>query len=128
MSEPWRHKAACSGKDTAYWFPEQTGPYNPATARAVAICRSCPVQLACLAHAQEQPEHHGIWGGLTPAQRLGMRRNPVIEHGTNHGYNRHLHYGQPACELCKRAHAEYQDAKRRIRERARTRDRIEEIS
>lgn len=129
MSEPWRHKAACNGKDTAYWFPEQTNAYNPASARAVAICRSCPVQLACLTHAQEQPEHYGIWGGLTPKERLGLRRSSVtIDHGTNNGYNRHLAYGQTPCEPCKRAHNEVQAAKRRIRQRAATRDRFEEIS
>ena len=128
MSEPWRHKAACNGHDSADWFPEKTGAYNPATARAVAICKTCPVQQACLTHAQELPEHHGIWGGLTPEQRRGLRRRVTITHGTRQGYGAHLRYGQIPCEPCKRANTEIAAAQRRIRQRAETRDLIEEIS
>jgi len=129
MSEPWRHKAACDGQDTNLWFPDTTGPHNPNTARALATCRRCEVQLQCLAYAQDKPELHGIWGGLTEGQRRGMRHgNPPIEHGTRHGYNQHLSYGRPTCRACRTAHAEYQAATRRIRERARTRNQIEEVS
>lgn len=126
MSDPWRHKAACDGQDTAWWFPDKTGAYNPATAKAVAICRTCPVQADCLAHAQDKPEYHGIWGGLTPEQRRGLRRRVTIEHGTRQGYGAHLRYGQPPCAACRRANTEIQAAQRRIRERSKTRNDIEE--
>ena len=128
MSEPWRHKAACNGHDMSWWFPEKTGGRNPDTARAVAICRSCPVQANCLAFAQEQPEFHGIWGGLTPEQRRGLRRQVTIVHGTRQGYGAHVRYGQPPCEACNRVNSEIQAAQRRIPEPARTRHQIEEIS
>ena len=128
MSEPWRHRASCDGEDTSWWFPDKTGACNPATARAVAICKTCPVQQACLTHAQELPEHHGIWGGLTPEQRRGLRRRVTITHGTRQGYGAHLRYGQIPCEPCKRANTEIAAAQRRIRQRAETRDLIEEIS
>ena len=128
MSEPWRHKAACNGEDTSWWFPEKSGSHNPATARALALCRACPVQAPCLAQAQDNPELHGIWGGLTPEQRRGLRRTITIEHGTRQGYSAHLRYGQPPCEPCRRVNAEIQSEQRRIRQRAQTRDHIEETA
>ena len=74
MSEPWRHKAACSGMDTNEWFPIATG-YSTDYRKAVAICRVCPVQLACLRTAIEDGENHGIWGGLNPKQRRDLRQD-----------------------------------------------------
>ena len=74
MRDPWRHKAACAGMDTALWFPLVTG-ISPDHKKAVETCRQCPVQLACLRTAIEAPEHHGIWGGLTPQQRKDLRRD-----------------------------------------------------
>lgn len=40
---------------------------------AKALCRVCPVRAACLEHAQRSGEVHGIWGGLTPAERRELR-------------------------------------------------------
>lgn len=40
---------------------------------AKALCRVCPVRAACLEHAQRAGEVHGIWGGLTPAERRELR-------------------------------------------------------
>lgn len=74
MSELWRDKAACAGMDPNYWFPETVG-HSPAHKRAIDICRSCEVQLACLRTAIENNEHHGIWGGMTSQQRTELRRN-----------------------------------------------------
>lgn len=113
MSEPWRHRAACNGHDTNWWFPDKTGPDNPYTRRALALCHGCPVQLPCLAHAQAKPEKHGIWGGLTERQRYGLRaRPPIISHGTESGYQKHLKHGQEPCEPCRTAHTETQRTKR----------------
>ena len=38
-------------------------------AQAKAICRECPVQPECLDYALGIREPHGIWGGLTEAER-----------------------------------------------------------
>lgn len=110
MSEPWRHKAACNGQPTNWWFPDTTGPRNPLTARALNLCRTCEVQTHCLEHAQTKPERYGIWGGLDERQRLGLRaRRPVIiSHGTESGYQKHLKYGQPPCQPCRDAHTDRQ--------------------
>ena len=34
-----------------------------------AICRACPVQVACLTYALDAGEAHGIWGGLSADER-----------------------------------------------------------
>ena len=130
MSEPWRHRAACGGQDTSWWFPDKTGAHNATTARALALCRSCPVQTPCLTHAQDAPEYHGIWGGMTPEQRRGLRRRTIAitQHGTRQGYTAHLRYGEIPCGPCKAANTAIQAAQRRIRQRAQAEHDIEGIS
>ncbi|WP_079408321.1 WhiB family transcriptional regulator [Streptomyces sp. 3211] len=61
----WHQDAACSGSDTELFFPEQKGLAQ----KAQIICESCPVITNCLAHAQEQPERFGVWGGVTAKGR-----------------------------------------------------------
>jgi|BarGraNGADG00212_1021973.scaffolds.fasta_scaffold161964_2 WhiB family redox-sensing transcriptional regulator len=34
-----------------------------------AICRRCPVQRQCAAHALATPEPYGVWGGMSEADR-----------------------------------------------------------
>lgn len=131
MSDSWRDNAACLGKDTTYWFPESpTNGRCPSTRYAIQICRACPVRDQCLTTALLTPEPWGIWGGLTERQRAAQRprRSQIHPHGTNAGYARHLAIGERACQPCRDGHAAYQAAKRRIRERALTRDDIKEIS
>ena len=43
-------------------------------AQAKAVCAQCPVKNACLDYAMATPEHEGLWGGLTDAERKAMRR------------------------------------------------------
>lgn len=128
MSEPWRHRAACRDRDTNYWFPEKRGANNPATVMAVSICKTkCPVIEQCLKWAMDKPELHGIWGGKTAEERRGMRRQRTsrINHGTHAGYLLHANWGIPYCEPCRKAHTDYTAARRRIRERAKTRHDLE---
>lgn len=40
---------------------------------AKAICRSCPIRLACLDAAMANKEKHGVWGGRTVAERALYR-------------------------------------------------------
>jgi hypothetical protein len=45
------------------------------TVRRLATITSelaCPVRGECLAHALAIGERHGVWGGLTTSQRLGL--------------------------------------------------------
>lgn len=47
--------------------------YELAIANAKALCSGCPVQPECAAWAIERRED-GVWGGLTDADRIAVRR------------------------------------------------------
>lgn len=64
----WRTRGLCQGVDPETFFP---APSEPADA-AVALCRTCDVQGACLAWALEVGDCHGVWGGTTPRERRAM--------------------------------------------------------
>lgn len=131
--DDWRNQAACKGDPHPdNWFPDVPGAKSEAAARALDICSGCPVATQCATYAHTAPERYGIWGGLTEPQRKRMRQaqnrpaNPNIVHGTNAGYQRESYYKIPPCPDCKEAHRQFQLAKRRIRERAKTRNNLEE--
>ena len=61
------------GVDPEVFFPlpsDRTG-----IAAAKAICAECPVRTQCLMQALEYGDGHGIFGGLTPAERREVRLN-----------------------------------------------------
>ncbi|GAA2345842.1 hypothetical protein GCM10010170_032270 [Dactylosporangium salmoneum] len=64
----WRIRGACQKVDPETFFP---APTEPADA-AVALCRTCDVQGACLAWALEVGDCHGVWGATTPRERRAM--------------------------------------------------------
>ncbi|MFB9186938.1 WhiB family transcriptional regulator [Dactylosporangium sucinum] len=64
----WRMRGACQTVDPETFFP---APSEPADA-AVALCRTCDVQGACLAWALEVGDCHGVWGATTPRERRAM--------------------------------------------------------
>jgi WhiB family transcriptional regulator, redox-sensing transcriptional regulator len=64
----WRARGACQTVDPETFFP---APSEPADA-AVALCRTCTVQGACLAWALEVGDCHGVWGATTPRERRAM--------------------------------------------------------
>ena len=64
---------ACAGVDTDLFFPPD-GWQRAAVERARTICRSCPFLAACTAYAMDRPALHGMWGGLTQAERAALRR------------------------------------------------------
>lgn len=67
----WRERAACRGRTDVSWFPASPD----AAAPALAICARCPVIAECAIEADERPEEHGIWAGLTEQQRRRRRSN-----------------------------------------------------
>ena len=74
MSErTWQLRAACRGPESALFFPptypERKDDRDGREARAKAICAECPVRAECLDYALSIREPHGIWGGLTEAER-----------------------------------------------------------
>ncbi|GAA3291587.1 MULTISPECIES: WhiB family transcriptional regulator [Dactylosporangium] len=64
----WRIRGACQTVDPETFFP---APTEPADA-AVALCRTCDVQGACLAWALDVGDCHGVWGATTPRERRAM--------------------------------------------------------
>ena len=66
----WRSRAACRGRSPAIFFPVGKDP--SAYAQARLICAGCPVREDCLeTHLAEQL---GLWGGLSPPERVALRR------------------------------------------------------
>src|SRR5256886_6058385 len=64
----WRTRGVCQTVDPETFFP---APSEPADT-AVALCRTCDVQGACLAWALEVGDCHGVWGATTPRERRAM--------------------------------------------------------
>ena len=69
----WQLRAACRGPESVLFFPptspERKDERDAREAKAKAICHECPVRDACLDYALSIREPHGIWGGLTEAER-----------------------------------------------------------
>ncbi|RPE40224.1 transcription factor WhiB [Streptomyces sp. Ag109_O5-1] len=71
----WRKSAVCRTKDPELFFPKGTeGPWALAIEEAKAACRRCPAVEACLQFAFQTGIDHGIFGGLTEAERRSLRR------------------------------------------------------
>jgi WhiB family redox-sensing transcriptional regulator len=75
----WQQDAACKdAPDPDVFFP---GKGEDAEA-AKRVCASCPVLGECLEFAlatMRAPERdHGVYGGLTPAERARLRGGPVL--------------------------------------------------
>jgi WhiB family redox-sensing transcriptional regulator len=73
IHETWHIKASCRGPESALFFPpslpERRDERDDREAKAKQICLACPVQRDCLEFALRVREPHGIWGGLTEAER-----------------------------------------------------------
>lgn len=72
----WQLRAACRGPQSAVFFPptapERRDEKRFREASAKAICKTCPVQSECLDYALQIREQHGIWGGLSEAERRSL--------------------------------------------------------
>lgn len=63
----------CRSRDPELWFAEEV----PAVLAAQELCRTCPLQAACLAGAIERREPCGVWGGeLFERGRIVARKRP----------------------------------------------------
>jgi WhiB family redox-sensing transcriptional regulator len=79
----WMSHSACRDVDPELFFGPDFGwgrehseaPVARAKreASAKALCQTCPVREACLEYAMTAPEHDGVWGGVTAAERERMR-------------------------------------------------------
>ena len=72
MTTPDLTDAACRDLPARWWHPDHPGPNYDIARR---ICRRCPVTIACLRWAmsvETGDDRHGMFGGLTPAERAGL--------------------------------------------------------
>lgn len=73
----WQTRAACRDADPELFFVPGDDYTAPAVAAQVAaarrVCLSCPVRVECLSWAVEASEDHGLWAGMTPAERRAIR-------------------------------------------------------
>ncbi|MFB4284890.1 WhiB family transcriptional regulator [Nonomuraea sp. MTCD27] len=78
----WRNSAACRGQDLVLFFgpgegePRETPKQKEArTEQAKQLCRTCTVQVECLAfHLQASAAQYGVAGGLDEDERRAYRR------------------------------------------------------
>jgi WhiB family redox-sensing transcriptional regulator len=85
----WQVDAACRGPQAVAFFPpshpERKDERLSRESRAKSICAACPVRVECLAYALDIREVHGIWGGLTEAERFELLLDePLRRAGSAH--------------------------------------------
>ena len=66
-----RALGSCVGSDPELFFDDAR------SAHAIAICSGCAVLFDCRAYAVSN-EEFGVWGGLTPRQRTGLRGGEAV--------------------------------------------------
>ncbi len=73
MPRFWKERAECRGPESFVFFPpphpERRDERGAREAKAKKICSMCAVRPECLEFAVTIREPHGIWGGLTEAER-----------------------------------------------------------
>lgn len=69
----WADRAACAGRDVNEFFTTN----KRRIAQIKNVCASCPVRELCLDQAlrTEDTSRHGVFGGLTPAEREQLVRS-----------------------------------------------------
>jgi WhiB family redox-sensing transcriptional regulator len=80
VEEDWQVRAACRGPQSVVFFPpshfERKSEKLKREEQAKAICTTCAVREPCLGYALRIREPHGIWGGLSEAERRVL----VVQH------------------------------------------------
>lgn len=64
----WQAQANCAGADDAMF------PQGGSLQYVRRLCTPCPVRAECLAFALEHHIAHGVWGGMTTAERVRLAR------------------------------------------------------
>jgi WhiB family redox-sensing transcriptional regulator len=78
MKYPDFTSATCSGIGLEFFFPEEKGSGTSVEERmARRICFGCPVLEECGEWGMKH-ELYGIWGGMSPRERMMKRRKAGI--------------------------------------------------
>jgi WhiB family redox-sensing transcriptional regulator len=74
----WRHQALCLQTDPEQFWPigdtQTPGPSRDQADEAKAWCARCPVWAECREFALDGGETAGVWGGMTGAELVSLRR------------------------------------------------------
>ena len=65
----WMDQGACRGYPAEVFFPSQGEDCR----HAKAICKGCPVRIACREYGIANGEAFGVWGGLSERERRRIR-------------------------------------------------------
>lgn len=65
-------KAICREVGGDYWYPQELGGYA-ALQKALDFCAMCEMRSDCLEESLQMRDYNGIWGGLTPRQRMQIQ-------------------------------------------------------
>lgn len=68
----WRDSALCREGVSVDFFPFSED--SKAIRLVKEVCALCPVTEHCLAYAMQTRQSEGVWGGLTPSERVSLRR------------------------------------------------------
>lgn len=114
MDDWWVEFAACRSVGGDWWYADETANGVADMRRAKQVCRGCDVRIECLEWALAHDERFGVWGGLSPRQRAGLRRQrglpparQVAPCGTEAGGKAHRRRGERPCASCLSAEALY---------------------
>jgi WhiB family redox-sensing transcriptional regulator len=70
----WWDLAACHTGNAELFFPvTEAGPARLQVAQAKAVCAGCRVRQECLNYAMTTHQAHGVWGGMSVADRERLR-------------------------------------------------------
>jgi WhiB family redox-sensing transcriptional regulator len=104
----WHDDAACRAMGADLFFSER-GDIRW-VAKAKAVCATCDVVEECLQWAIDTGSRHGVFGGLTPRERQGMKYGKgvrLVRCGTTAGEAKHRRLGEKPCVPCAEARREY---------------------
>ncbi len=78
----WQLRGSCRGMDSeAFFYPEGERGLAKLRREAAAkvICGRCPVLDHCRRYALAVREQYGVWGGLTPGERMSLHTDRPTE-------------------------------------------------
>lgn len=78
----WQTYALCNSYDTDLFFETDNEKQSSRVRReriAKNICAQCCVLMRCRAEGLFGAEPHGIWGGLSPSDRMYAKRPYTLE-------------------------------------------------
>lgn len=73
MTSEELEKALCAQVGGDVFFPPDGAVNTNLYWHAKKVCAKCPIQVACLKEAMDNPSLQGVWGGTTDIERMRMR-------------------------------------------------------